>query len=486
MRTAAIKPKHALMLGALWQVGTRWVMRGIGFLNTIVMARVLAPQDYGVVALAMLFVGTVQALVDFGPGMALLRKEEVTRAEIDSAWTLMVLQSLSCAALLFCLSQPAVWYFHDPRLAPVMLTMSGCFAIVSAYNIGPTLALKQYNFAVDFKIGVISKVSSVLATIASGFLLRDYRALVIGIATGYVVGTAFSYILHPYRPRWCTEHLRELWNFGKWITFGNVGSYVLSRGDELVAGKISTTAEFGLFHVGSDFGQAPVSEVGPGMLRALLPVLSSLKGDDKRANEAIIKTMSAVNTIVWPMGMGTASLALSFTLLLLGDQWRGAAGYIAWFSLMAILRTIANPLKSLLTLHGIMKTQGTAVWLEFLVFGVTALLLVPRFALEGLIFAKAIGAAAAFFFLLLISHQRVGLPIGSALIAIARPMIGSLIMFYLVRLATSGLQPGAHQILVGVPLGAAFFFAWSYLTWWLSGKPEGMESTLLDRIHGKA
>jgi O-antigen/teichoic acid export membrane protein len=475
------KLKRTLMLGAAWHVGTRWAIRGLGFINTIVMARILAPHDYGIVAMATLVVGGIQTLLDFDPGTALLRKGEVSRPEIDSAWTLMVIQGLLAGLTILAVCLPASRFFNDARLAPVLATLAACFLIASLSNIGPTLALKNYNFAVSFKAQVAGKLISVVATIAAGLLLRDYRALIIGIATGYIASTAFSYLLHEYRPRWCTTHLREIWDFGKWMTVSSLGSFLLRKGDELIAGKLASAGEFGLYHVGSDVGQMPVAEVGPGLLRALLPILSTLKEDAARTNAAVIKTIAATNSIVWPIGLGTSALAHPFAYILLGPQWVSAGDFVAGFALVAVLQTIGNPVKTLLTLHGVMKLQSSIVWIELVVFCVTGLALVPLWSLYGLMAAKMIASSCSVLILMLAGQRHCGLPLAPALLAIARPTIGAILMFGLVRWATAGIEMAFAQLAMGMVLGAAFFISWSFATWWAIGKPEGLESTIIDR-----
>jgi len=99
--THPISPKATLIRGAAWTVGTRWLIKGVGFINTIIMARLLVPADYGIVAMAMLVVGLIQAFLDFGAATALLRKGEVSRDEVDSAWTLRSLKGP--------LSPPCFW-----------------------------------------------------------------------------------------------------------------------------------------------------------------------------------------------------------------------------------------------------------------------------------------------------------------------------------------------------------------------------------------
>jgi len=113
-------PKRTLIRGAVWQVGTRWAIKGIGFFNTVIMARILLPADYGIVAMAMLVVGLIQALMSFGATTALMRKDEISRDEIDSVWTLRTLQSLGMGLVLVLVAVPAATYFKEVRVEYVL------------------------------------------------------------------------------------------------------------------------------------------------------------------------------------------------------------------------------------------------------------------------------------------------------------------------------------------------------------------------------
>ena len=191
--TTQANPKRTLILGAAWTVGTRWAIKGIGFLNTVIMARLVLPADYGIVAMAMLVVGLTQALMDFGASTALMRKRDVSRDEIDSAWTLRWLQNIGMGLILLLISPFAATYFEEPRVEYVLWVLAACVAVAGAGNIGLVLAQKEFNFSLEFRIQVICKTLGVVATVAAGYLLRDYRALVIGVCTGYISGLVLSY-----------------------------------------------------------------------------------------------------------------------------------------------------------------------------------------------------------------------------------------------------------------------------------------------------
>jgi lipopolysaccharide exporter len=481
----AITPKHALMKGAAWTIGLRWSVRALGFINTVIMARILVPADYGIVAMAFLILGLIQAVLDFGSATALLRKNEVTRDEIDSAWTFRVIEGVIIGILLAAGSPLAVWYFGEPRLGPVLWILAACIVVCSAANIGQTLAQKEFNFALDFKIQIIQKTVGVIVTVIAGLLLRDYRALVIGIVVMYLVQLFLSYALHPYRPRWNVSRIPEIWAVTKWLMFSGIGGYILSKGDELVAGRIGTTAQYGEYNVGADLGLLPVGEVGPAMLRALLPVLASIKEDVARTQSAVVKIVSALSTIIWPIGLGFAALAPQATQLILGNKWAGSAAIISAFAFASVLRTTFNPLNTLLILQGHTKTQMHIVWLEFVGFAIAAILLVPSFHLIGLVYARILGSFVNLTFTAIFSKRYCQLHLSRVFAAMARPVLGSTMVYLAVKAMVPYLPGMLTQVLVSVLSGAVIYIVWSLITWHIVGRPEGLESTVIDYANHK-
>lgn len=477
---SAPSPKKALMLGAAWAVAMRWSVKAIGFLSTVIMARLLMPADYGVVAMAMLVVGLIQAFLDSGATTALLRKGEVERDEIDSAWTLRLITGCMVGLILALVAVPAAAYFQEPRVQPVLWVLAACVAMASAGNIGMTLAVKALNFSLEFRLAVTCKLLSVAATVVAGYFLRDYRALVIGVASGYLLGLLCSYLMHPYRPRWNTTRIAEIWAVTKWLMFAGVASFVLRKGDELIAARIGSTQEFGMYNVGADLGQLPTGEVGPAVLRAFLPVLSSIQSDAERTNQAVIKTLAAVNTLTLAIGLGMFAFAPHATSFILGGKWVGAAPFVALFALISTLQIMSSPLQTLLTLRGHTRVQSYFVWAEFGVFLLAAAVLAPLFGIIGLAYARLIGTSANMGLAGLATRRLCGLSIRSVVKGVARPLAGSMLTLMLVELLFSQIEGLWLQAALGLPVALLFYAGWCAVTWRLSGRPEGLESTVSD------
>lgn len=477
---SASQPKRAFIAGAFWTVGMRWAVKGIGFINTVIMARLLAPADYGLVAMAMLVVGLIGAFLDLGTEVALLRKDEVSKDEIDSAWTLQAIQGVLIGSMVAVLSIPASLYFEEPRVTPMLWVLGACVAVAGLQNVGLVLAQKQLNFRLEFWHSVAAKVLSVLATIIAGFTLGDYRALLIGIATGYLGGTLLSYLLHPYRPRWNTRETRSIWNVSKWLMVSNMGGYLLGKADELAAARVGSTAEFGTYNVGADLGSLPITSIGPAVMQSMLPVLAKLEGQPERTNAAITKIIGALNTITLPLGVAVAALATPIALVVLGAKWPEAATFIAIFALCGAMRFTVNPLAAQMVLRNHTRIGSRMVWFEFAFFIAGALVLAPLYGITGLALARLAAVGCNAVVVAWTARRCCDISLRPIAFALARPFAGAVLMAGVITLAIEPLQVPLLQLLAGSAAGGLCFVVWSFATWHLVGRPEGLESTLVD------
>ncbi|MFN3438981.1 MAG: lipopolysaccharide biosynthesis protein [Acidovorax sp.] len=484
--TQNANPKRALIMGAMWTVGTRWSIKALGFVNTVIMARLILPADYGIVAMAMLFVAMVHAMTDLGVGTALLRKGEVSRDEIDSAWSLKIIQGGVLALVLMAGATLAASYFKEPRVQDVLWVFAACMLIDGASNIGLTLAQKDLKFSVDFRVNVGSNVVRVIVTLLAGYFFRDYRALVVGIVSGYVVTFVLSYALHPYRPRWNTSRMGEIWAVTRWLMLSSLGTFFLRRSDEIIAGRVGTTEEFGEYHVGGDLGRMPVSELGPPMVRAFLPVLSAIQDDLKRINAAVLKTVAAVNALTIPISAGVAAFAVPLTAVVLGPSWTQAASYVAFYALAAAAQFSVSPLFTLLVLRGHTRSLSAIVWMELVVFVVCVALLLPTFHLIALVWARLISSLFNAGMTAFYTHKLCDLRFGAVLQALWRPLAGAAGLHGM-GMGITALPHLAswQQLVLGGVSGLALYSAWAFLSWWLVGRPEGLESTVVDVVQSR-
>ena len=471
-------PKASLVRGAIWALGMRWSVKGIGLLSTFILARFLAPQDYGVVALAFLVVGLVDAFLNAGSNQALVRIGNPNTDQINSAWTLRAMQGVVMALVLAGLAPFAATYFNEPRVQNVLWIVSGGMAFMGFSNIGMALAYRDLQFGVEYRSAVFTKITSVFFTLTTALYFRDYRALVCGIMAGYVCEFFLSYRLHAYRPKWCISSIPEIWQISKWLLATGIGNFVLKRTDQIIAGRIGSTREYGLFTVGADIGQLPTGELGPTLTRPLFPILVSMKSDWDRAKSATLRTLTTVNAITIPMGFGLAAVSQEATLVLLGQKWLEAAPFVAGFAMIGVVQYLTGPLNTLMNVAGYVKVQSKIVWFEFIVFTLLAITLAPTYKLIGLMVARLLSGLVSAMLMIFATKKHMQLPIKQSLMTYVRPVMGSLLMYAFLTSFTFSSIAGI-ELALKVVIGGVLYTGWMLGTWILTGKPDGIEPMIL-------
>ena len=236
--------------GAAWMVLLRFVERGIGVVSTIILARMLVPADFGVVAMAMSVYGALEIMTSFSFDLALIQNRKATDAHYDTAWTFNVLFGLFLLLGLLALAWPTAEFYADARVGPVMMWL-GVAALVRGFeNIGVIQFQRDLNLVQEFKLGLARKVVGFMVTISFALAWQSYWALIAGIMAQRVTGLVMSYVLHPYRPRFSLAAKGELLEFTKWLALNNVVLFIVHRangfrGHEFLLKNCSTQTDGG-------------------------------------------------------------------------------------------------------------------------------------------------------------------------------------------------------------------------------------------------
>lgn len=474
--------RSTLIRGAAWALAMRWSIRGMGLISTVILARVLQPADYGVIAMAFLVVGLLEAFMNVGAPQALVRLGATTNDFINSAWTLRGLQGLLMAGSMALAAPWAAEFFEEPRLRLVLWVLAAAQAGMGFTNIGMTLAYRDLQFSTEFKWLFSNKVASVSITLLSALFIQDYRALLIGIVGGYLVEFTLSYWLHPYRPRWDTSRVKELWAVSKWLLFSGLGTYFLSRFDQLVAGKVGSTQQYGLYTVGADIGQLPTGEVGGTLARPLFPTLANLKHNWHDAERTALHMFNTINSVTMPLGVGLAVVSQDATAVILGAKWTEAAPFLAGFALIGTIQSFHNPLTTLLNVAGHVKVQTYAVWMEFAVFAALSFLLIPEHHLMGLVYARIASGLFKCQTIIMATSWRSGLKLRGIYGAVWPSICSAAFMALALLYIPVPWESSLARLATKVALGAAVYVASMLLIWQLTGRPSGPIRFALGRL----
>lgn len=477
--------RKSVFHGALLTVAMRWSDRLIGLISMVVLARLLTPADFGIIAMASVVVGLIDVLLDLGVNIALIHNHEADREDYDTAWTLRLIQAGLAGAAIFILAPLAADYYQNPLVTDVLRVMAFSVVIGGLENIGIVTFQKHMEFGNDFKFFFYKRVAGFLITLIAALLLRTYWAMVIGALAGRVVGMVLSYIMHSHRPKFSLTRLSQIWSFSQWVLIRNIGSYLDSSTDKLLVGGRTSAGITGTYTVASEIAAMPTTELLAPLGRVLFPAFVN-KRDDPEAFARSVSTAIGVQALVAiPACVGLALVAGDAVLLLLGAKWTQTAPLIQIMAVTNLLFALVHSGGYALLATGKIKMLAIVTWLQALLFLGAAVIVFPQAGAKELAEIRlAVVAVGSLVLIGIVLSQIKALSAGDIFWSLFRPVLASgLMALTLVALhpLLANLAP-MIRLLIEISAGGAVYGVIITLMWLVSGRPEGAEAYLLKNI----
>ncbi len=478
--------RSKFVIGAVWVTTTRWAIRLLGLINTIILARLLVPEDFGLIALAMLVVDFIDVWLWLGVDSALIRKVTLTREDYNSAWTMRLIQGGLIAGIVALIAPFAAGFFNEPRMVAILWFLAPALFLTSAANIGIVDFQRAVNFRAEFIMMLSSKLFSVIVTIVLAFLLRNYWALVIGIFSGYLATFIISYIIHPYRPSFCLTKWREFWNFSKWIIVGSLGGFINRKIDELLVGKIATPSSLGVYSVALDLGQMVTNELARPINKVLFPMISNIQSDLARVKKTYLLTISGINTVTMPVGIGLAMVAKEFVLTVLGEKWLGAVPFLQIFAIYGVIRFTYSGAPSVLIALGRVKINSVLTWCEAFFMAGLCFLGGYYYELTGVAYGRSTVAVIMAGITYRYLNIYIQVQIADIVRVLWRPVVSVSCMAISILVFDNVYTLLFWVALISkVLLGATVYIFVELLLWNISGRPDGIELMIFNRVFNR-
>jgi lipopolysaccharide exporter len=467
--------------GAILTVSMRWTDRLIGFISTLILARLIAPDDFGIIAMASLVIGLVDALLALGVNVALIQNREATQAHYDTAWTLRLAQSAVAAAVIFLSSWFAADYFNDPRVTPVLQWLSLGMLLLGLENIGILTFQKEMRFGMDFRFVFFKRIAGFVVTMIAAWALKSYWALVIGTLAGRFSGILLSYAMHAMRPRPSLEKVREIFSVSQWMLVNSIGSY-LNRGiDKILLGSRASATVVGGYTLADETSAMPSTEILAPMNRVLFPAFVAAKHDLEELKRLYLLAQGVQCLLGMSAGVGLALVAHEAVLLLLGEKWLFVAPFVQVLALASVVEAITTSGAYVCLTLGAIRYGSLVNWSQVIVFAAVALLLFPQAgALQIAWLRLAVVLAGLFLSIALLMRTLRNVRLADIVRSVIRPLAGVGVMAAAVigigHLAP--MQPLA-ALAAKVATGIVVFPATVIALWVISGRPAGAESYLL-------
>ena len=380
-RTSSLALATAKSTG--WIVGWRMATRVLGIMNTLILARLLVPADFGLVAIATSFAQAIDGFSELSVQEALIRERKVDRAMYDTAFTLNAIRGVVTGLVILAGALPVADYFAEPRLLPVLVALALVMFASSLENIGIVDFRRDLAFDKEFMLFVVPRIIGIVAGLIVAFVWVSFWALVVGICATRGLRVVFSYTMHPYRPRLTIRAWRKLIGFSTWGWIFSVTLLIRDRIDLFVIGRVLGTTQVGAYTLGWEVGFAPAAELVLPLARALYSSFSNVRNEWGDIASAYFRAISVAFLVTMPASLGIALIANPFVQLVFGDRWIEAVPVIQVFAVVGVLEVVALISGALLTVYGHQASQWQITMVSLLVRFVLLLVLVNQLGLFG-------------------------------------------------------------------------------------------------------
>jgi O-antigen/teichoic acid export membrane protein len=479
-----------LVSGAFWMVLLNTIERGLGMISIFILARMLLPADFGVVAMATSFVFLVQLFTSFGFDIALIHNRDANKQHFNTAWTLSLLLGLSLAAIILLAAQPVAVFYKKPEVFWVMCALSVLPLVGCLENIGVVAFRKDLDFRREFTFQISRKLVGFLTTVPLAFLLKNYWAIVLGMLAARTSGTVTSYFVHPYRPRLTLVKARELLGFSRWLLLNNGITFLNERLTDIVIGRTAGPAALGTYNVVFEFSYLPKTEIASPVNRALLPGFAKV-ADLNSVRHMYLKATAILALIALPAAIGLSAIAPVFIPVALGNKWLAGVSVMEVLAFSGALLMFQTTIGSLLISRGMANTTMKLNFGYLVIVAPLSYWLVRNFGIEGAAWSALVASSAMSLAYFAVLKKTLGVTVADLFHSTARPIASSVVMYFSVRGLISLVGVGnsfpqkAMLLASSIVLGIVTFYTTTFLLWHFSGKPDSGERTLIDQIRNR-
>ena len=487
--------RSKLIKGVAWIGAAQVLVNSLGFLSTIILARLLMPSDFGLIAIATAVIGIIGVISEFSLYKALVQRDDPEQAHFDTAWTMNVIRGAIVAVIIAFLAMPIASFYGDERLRGVMLLMAVSTFVGSFNNTKLAVFERELQFHQSFVLSLTGKVVGFVGTVGVAYFTRSYWALVIGPLITEFALVVVSYALFPYRPRPTLSHYKDLLSYSIWLTFGRWVQAFSWRSDPLLLGYFLAPQMIGQYSMGNRITSKTIGDLSQPIKQILFPAFSRIKNDPQRLRGAYLRSQGVLCMLCFPVAMTFAVTAPELVATALGDNWLLAVTVVQVIAITRMLQMTEN-------LEAIAMATGHTKQM----FWRDVLNLIIRWpsVLAGIYFGyddpydmfmgALIGRFVAVTLNTLLHMQLLGrlttISMTDHFVAIWRSAVAAAAMATAVLAVRTVLPFGTdfegmiYRLAVMIPLGGLTYFASLFLLWLATGRREGVETETVSILLG--
>lgn len=334
--------KISTLNAASWNLTKIVVSQLRNLVVATILARLLFPEDFGLLGLAMVFASLTDSFVDFGFGNAIIQKQRVNKVQLSTVFWINMLMAALLGVMMFFSAPLVAYYFEMPQLKGITQLMSLTFLIKGLSTLQNALFQKKLDFKTPFKIEVVAGVLSAVVGIYLAYTGHGVYSLIYAQITDWVIGTLLIWVFSSWKPSFLFDlkQIKELWSFGYKYSLGIFIDSMFNRLDTIIIGKVFSASALGLFYKAKSLDNLVFTFAFSSISGVLFPSFSQLSGDRARLHDVVIRVLHIVcfTTFLFS-GLGVIN-AKSIIILLLTEKWIGSVPIFQILGLFTFIHTI--------------------------------------------------------------------------------------------------------------------------------------------------
>lgn len=317
----------------LWRFAERCGAQAVSFLVSIILARLLAPEAYGTIALAMVFINILQVFVDSGMGTALIQKKDADDLDFSSVFYFNIAACLVLYAGLFLAAPSIAQFYGDPALTALVRALSLTVVVSGVRNIQQSYVSRHLLFKRFFFSTIGSTLASAVVGIAMAYAGFGVWALVGQSLSNVVTGTIILWATVPWRPRrmFSWQRLKSLLSFGWKLLVSSLLDTGYNNLRSLIIGKLYSSADLAYYNQGDKLPNLVITNINTSIDSVLLPTMANEQDDPARVRSMTRRAIKTSTYVMAPLMMGLAACAEPLVRLMLTEKWLPCVPYLRIF-----------------------------------------------------------------------------------------------------------------------------------------------------------
>ena len=456
--------KRKTVSGVMWSAIERFSLQGVQFVMQLVMARLLLPSDYGMIAMLTIFLQIAQAFIDSGFTNALIQKKDRTEVDYSTVFYFNIIIALLFYCILFVSAPLIAKFYNMPDLILVMRVMALSLIILSFSAVHKTKLTIEINFKIQSKITLIAAGISGIIGVGIAYWVYGVWALVYQSILNAMLTTILFNCFYRWKPlkTFSMKSFKRLFSFGSKLLVSGLIHTVYYNLYGIVIGKRFSAAELGYYTRAEQFAILPSYNLSAIITRVTFPILSSIQDDNERLASTYRKYIRLSSYLIFPLMVGLASLANPLVDLFLTEKWNGTVALLQILCFDWMFDHLSGINLNLLYVKG---RSDLALRLEIIkkIIAITILLASIPLGIIGMCLGRVLYSLIATYANTYYTNSLIGLSFRTQLKDIIPYLILSLAMGGVVYATTYLGLSNIIQLIIGITIGILFYISISYI-----------------------